>query len=188
LVGKELKERGPLYGPWTLAQYEAAGAVLTYIVIDAKNWLSMTQKEIQHNLDKCRPLGDNFAFHTPVNPFISIVQSVGDDDPKHQNVRIHMLPPILEEWKEGKQFQLQVSAVGLTSATYTCLENRPDTTKVLKRLRNMTLNPFRGLSEEEEKRGLLVDTMPGQVDEARQTNMRKPKTAVAGGGVGRAGA
>jgi hypothetical protein len=103
----------------------------------------MTQTEIQHSLDKCQPMDDNFAFHTPVNPFISIVQSVGDDDPKHQGVKIHMLPPILEEWKEGKQFQLQVYAVGLTSATYTCLENRPDTVKVLKRLRNMTLNPFR---------------------------------------------
>jgi len=188
LADKELKERGPLFGPWTEAQYEAAGAVLAYIVIDAKNWLSMTQTEIQHNLDKCWPMDDNFTFHTPVNPFISIVQSVGDDDPKHQGVRIHMLPPILDEWKEGKQFQLQVSAVGLTSATYTCLENRPDTIKVLKRLRNMTLNPFRGLSEEDERRGLLIDTMSGQVDEARQTNMRKPKTAVAGRGVGHAGA
>ena len=64
----------------------------------------------------------------------------------------------------------------------------PDTIKVLKRLRNMTLNPFRGLSEEDERRGLLVDSMPGQFDLARQTNMRKPKAAIAGGGVGRAGA
>jgi hypothetical protein len=38
LADKKLEERGPLFGPWTEEQYEAAGAVLAYIVIDAKNW------------------------------------------------------------------------------------------------------------------------------------------------------
>lgn len=88
---------------------------------------------------------------------------------------------------EGKQFQLQVSVVGLSSSTYKCLENRPETVKVLKRLRNMTLNPFSGLSKENERLGLVVDTMPGQIDPARQVNMRIKPRAEGGGGVGRAG-
>ena len=182
----ELKDRGPLFGPWTQAQHEAASSVLTYIVIDAKNWLSMTDTEIQQNLDKCRPLADNFASHIPVNPFISIVQSVGHEDFKRPGVKIHTTAS-LEEWKQGKQFQLQVSAVGLSSSTYKCLENRPGIVRILKRLKDMTLNPFSGLSNEKERLGLVVDTMPGQIDPARQVNMRIKPRAEVGGGVGRAG-
>src|SRR5271167_4056965 len=113
----------------------------------------MTDTEIQQNLDKCRSLDDNFAFHIPVNPFISIVQSVGHEDSKRPGVKIHITAN-LEEWKQGKQFQLQVSVVGLSFSIYKCLENRSKIVKILKCLRDMTLNPFSGLSKEKERLGL----------------------------------
>ena len=140
--------------------------------------------EIQQNLDKCRPLNDNFASHTPVNPFISIVQSVGHEDSKHPGVKIHTTAS-LEEWKQAKQFQLQVSAVGLSLSTYKCLENRLET---VKHLRDVTLNPFSGLSKEKERLGLIVDTMPGQIDPANQVNTQIKPRAEVGGGVGHADA
>jgi len=177
---------GGLFGGWTVPEQNEGSRILTYVVIDAKNWKSMSDTKLKAMAAKCQPNKGNFSFHTPMNPFISLVQCIGHEAPERTGVKIF---PSLFEKPTDKHIQLKVGVVGLSPATYTCLQNRQSTVPLLpllKRLRHSVENPLESFIPEQKGplRQVSQDSMIGQIDPARQINMRKRKRNSGGGSPG----
>ena len=172
LRSKKNLDLGPLFGPWTVAQEAAASSVLSYILIDSKNWLSMTDAELKYTVEKCRPSTRNFASHTPVNPYISIVQCVGCEPVGRTGVTIY--PSLDTGTPNDGQIQLKIAAVGISPSTYTCLRQRPACVPLLQRLRRKTSSPISSYKPEGDSAisRIVEDALPCQLPPRRQFNMR----------------
>ena len=161
---------GPLYGLWSLEQEEAASKVIAYIVIDSKNIQSMSENDVDKAAKKCKPTKANFLFHQPINPYITLVPCLSSQAGR-DHVKIFRSPA--PELLDKRPLQLKIGAFGISHNTYKCLENRPNTERLLNQLLHMDRNPLRGLNGEnnvEIKSGIL-DCLPLQCDPRREFNM-----------------
>ena len=70
-----MKSFGPLFGEWTEEQEKAADAVIAYILIQTKNRLKADAAK--WSISECIPDKNNFDYHNPSNPFVSILMELG---------------------------------------------------------------------------------------------------------------
>jgi hypothetical protein len=138
MLDRECEGFGPLYGPWTVEQELAASRAVGYILIDAKNDASLSDNDITNQAMKCVPSGANIRFHEPMNPFITIIASYGSSDPK-MPVKL-----VRDATIDTQPTQFAFNAQGLSGATFKCLEDRPNLTRILKTILEMDRNPLRG--------------------------------------------
>ena len=159
---------GPISGEWTMEEEKRASCVIGHIFIDSKNILSMSDAAIRKAAEKCRATSHNYLYHTPSNPFISFVPSYGSipfpDDP----VKIFRSPQ--SELSGNKPLQLKIGARGISADTYKCLQNRPNTERLLNQLLQMNRNPLRELSGRRNKeiRNGTIDCLSLQCDPRRE--------------------
>ena len=159
---------GPLSGEWTLEEEKRASSIIAYILIDAKNDLSMTNATIQKAAEKCRPTNHNFLYHKQSNPFISFVPSYGSTPFPDGPVKIFRSPQ--SELSGNQPLQLKIGARGISADTYKCLQNRPNTERLLNQLLQMNRNPLRELSgrRNKEVRNGIIDCLSLQCDPRRE--------------------
>ena len=159
---------GPLSGEWTPEQEKRASSIIGHILIDAKNDLSMTNATIQKAAEKCRPTSHNFLYHRPSNPFISFVPSYGSTPFPDGPVKIFRSPQ--SELSGNQPLHLKIGARGISADTYKCLQNRPNTERLLNQLLQMNRNPLRELSGRRNKeiRNGIVDCLSLQCDPRRE--------------------
>ena len=138
MLDRECKGFGPMYGPWTVEQELAASRAVGYILIDAKNDASLSDNDITNQAMKCVPSGANIRFHEPMNPFITIIASYGSSDPK-MPVKL-----VRDATIDTQPTQFALNVQGLSGATFKCLEERPNLTRILKTILEMDRNPLRG--------------------------------------------
>ena len=157
----EVDKLGPLFGEWTRDQEEAADKIVAYIVIDGKNRENRSETQIGFASDSCIPKPTqsqfqhkNFDWHTPCNPFISIVLSFGWET-NGPGVEVHSIPtaPI-------HKLHLPIIAYGLTSKTYKCLDSRPNVARMMRLMRDMDRNPIRGLGKNSQIAAGVRDCLP----------------------------
>ena len=149
-----LSKLGPLFGEWSEEEQSAANSVVSYILIDAKNRINHSRNSAYGDLQKVVPDATNIQLHKPKNYFLSILQSYGSDTDTLRDRDGAMIHPQHQDAENFHDRQIPISALGLTHHTYHCLENRPDTEKLLQGLRRQDLNPLRGLKDKNKIKGL----------------------------------
>jgi hypothetical protein len=147
-----LKSFGPLFGEWTAEQEKAADAVIAYILVQTKN--RAKAKAAKWALSECIPDNNNFDYHSPSNPFVSILMELGVEESNG----VQVVNPCTG--KEIHRKQLPIVAYGLTARTYKCLDGRGNVERMLKLLQEMDRNPLRGLKDQPEVAAALRDCLP----------------------------
>jgi hypothetical protein len=136
---------GPLYGEWSAEQESEASKIISYILIDAKNVTSMSETSASMAAEKCKPSQANFNSHKPMNPYITIIMSLGSQA-SDNHVKFFQSPQ--EELIGKSLLQIKLGVFGLSSSAYKCLENGPQTQALLEQMLQMDRNPLKGLHKD----------------------------------------
>jgi hypothetical protein len=105
--------------------------------------------------DQCPKYVSNFECHTPMNYFISIVQSLGSNTDTITDTNGVTVHPQFTDNDYYHDKQIPITALGTCDDTYECLVDRENVTSLLQQLRHAKLNPLRGKHQNPVRKELI---------------------------------